>query len=100
MLAPEPYLSACLEVLYRATLNARVIGWSGEKDGLSAEQSSQIADLMDAVHNIPHLLQRWEHCDEGLLRSFLETFDTKWKSANAGLLLVVYEEALAKHRGT
>ena len=100
MLAPEPYLSACLEVVYRAALNARVIGWSGEKDGLNAQQSAQLADLMDAIHNIPHLLQRWEQCDESLLRSFLETFDTKWKGSGAGLLLVVYEEALAKHRSS
>ena len=98
MLAPEPYLSACLEVLYRAALTARVIGWSGEKDGLSAQQSAQIVDLMDAIHNIPHLLQRWEQCDEGLLRSFLGTFDTKWDGTNVGLL-AVYEEALARHRG-
>ena len=69
---PSPYLSACLEVLYRAALTARVIGWSGEKDGLNAQQSAQIADLMDAIHNIQHLLQRWEQCDEGLLRSFLD----------------------------
>ena len=54
---------------------------------------------MDTVHNIPHLLQRWELCDEGLLRSCLETFDTKWKGANV-VQLLVYEEALAKHRAT
>lgn len=100
MLAPEPYLSACLEVLYRAATHARVIGWSGEKDGLSSMQSAQIADLMDAIHNIPHLLQRWEQCDEGLLRSFLETFDTKWKGTSNARLLVAYDEVLAKNRNT
>jgi hypothetical protein len=98
MIAPEPYLSACLEVLYRAAIHARVIGWSGEKEGLSADQSAQVADLMDAIHNIPHLLQRWEQCDEGLLRLFLETFDAKWKGTSDARLLVVYEEALVKQR--
>ena len=94
MLAPEPYLAACLEVLHRASIHARLIGWSGENDGLTADRSAEIADLMDAVHNIPHLLQHWEGCDESLLRSFLKTFDTKWKDKNSAGLLVAYEQML------
>jgi hypothetical protein len=95
MLAPEPYLSACLEVLYRASIHARLIGWAGETGGLTAEQSAQVADLMDAVHNIPHLLQHWEQCDENLLRSFLEAFDTKWKEKSNAGLLAAYEQTIA-----
>jgi hypothetical protein len=98
MLAPEPYLSACLEVLYRASIHARLIGWAGEKAGLTPEQSAEVADLMDAVHNIPHLIQRWEECDEKLLRSFLETFDTKWKGESNAGLLTAYEETLDRAR--
>ena len=77
MLAPEPYLSACLEVLTRAALFARALGWSGE-DGLSARQSQQITELMDTIHNIPKLIQHWETCDESLLRKFLADYDTIW----------------------
>lgn len=38
-IAPEPYLAACLRVLYAATLEARLIGYAGAKHGLSAEDS-------------------------------------------------------------
>lgn len=90
MMAAEPYLSACLEVLYRATISARSLGWDGEKTGLSAADSQRLVALMEAVHNIPLLLRRWEDCDEAMLRGFLETFDTKWN----GGLLAAYEQAL------
>jgi hypothetical protein len=98
MLAPEPYLSACLEVLYQASIHARMIGWAGEQGGLTAEQSAEVADLMDAVHNIPHLLQNWETCDESMLRAFLEGFDTKWKSETSARLLGTYEAVLEAKR--
>lgn len=90
MLAPEPYLSACLEVLYMATIHARSIGYGGQTAGLTAAQGDCLADLMDAVHNIPHLLQRWEECDERLLRSFLEVFDGKWRDHCGADLLGTY----------
>jgi hypothetical protein len=97
VLAPEPYLSACLEVIYRATINARIIGWAGMKGGLRPEQLAQIADLMDAIHSLPHLLDRWDEHDEELLRSFLEAFDQKWKGTNSAGLLAIYEDALRDH---
>jgi len=94
MLAPEPYLSACLEVLYRASVHARMLGWQGETGGLDAEQSAELANLMDAIHNIPHLIQRWEYCDERLLRACLDCFDTRHDTI-AGLL-ATYEQVLAR----
>jgi hypothetical protein len=90
MIAPEPYLSACLEVLYEATIQARLIAYGGQRAGLTTAQSDCVADLMDAVHNIPHLLQRWEKCDERLLRSFLEEFDGKWRDHCTVNLLETY----------
>ena len=48
--APEPYFSACMAVLYRATLTARRWGWS------SHVSPEHLADLMDAIHNIPDLV--------------------------------------------
>ena len=89
-LAPEPYLSACLEVLQHATIHARLIAYGGHEAGLTAEQSDCLADLMDAVHNIPDLLNRWEECDERLLRSFLQTFDDKWHRHTGARLLITY----------
>jgi hypothetical protein len=89
-LAPEPYLSACLEVLRHATIHARLIGYGGHSGGLTAEQSDCVADLMDAVHNLPDLLQHWEKCDEQLLRLFLQEFDEKWQGHIGVQLFATY----------
>ena len=91
-LAPERHLKACLAVLYHAAIQGRLLGW--ERDGLSRERSAQLADLMDAVHNIPDLLQQWEECDEALLRSMLGDYDQKWGSS--ARLLEVYDRIVAE----
>ena len=93
-LAPEPYLSACLAVLYRATVEARFIGYAGHQAGLGTDTGERLADLMDAVHNIPGLLQSWSTCDEDLLRGMLRDYDSKWRDATGVLLLETYEHAL------
>ena len=67
-IAPEPFLSAYLAVLRDATIYAR--NWA--VGDISPEK---LGDLMDAVHNIPELLNRWEECDEPSLRSALESYD-------------------------
>jgi hypothetical protein len=93
-LAPEPYLSACLRVLYVATLEARLIGYGGAERGLSSEESNRLADLADAVHNLPDLVRRWEDVDEKLLRDMLADFDQKWGSKSHFRLLATYEDTL------
>ena len=89
-LAPEPYLSACLEVLRQATIHARLIAYGGHQAGLTAQQSDCLADLMDAVHNIPDLLNRWEECDEHMLRYILDSFDHKWRDQTTARLHTSY----------
>lgn len=49
-LAPNPQIAACLEVLYRATLTARALGWKGQETGLEAADCDRLAMLMNAVH--------------------------------------------------
>lgn len=71
MIAPEPFLSAYLGVLRSALLEARRSAWS-------KEPHEKLADLMDAVHNIPELLNHWETCIEPCLRESLELYDRKW----------------------
>jgi hypothetical protein len=83
-----------LRVLYAATLEARLIGYAGAEGGLSAEESLRLADLADAVHNVPDLLRRWEDVDESLLRGMLADFDVKWGHKSTCRLLVTYEDAL------
>lgn len=93
-IAPEPYLSACLRVLYSATVEARALAWDGQQVPLDEHQVQRLAELMDAVHNIPLLLSRWEDCDESLLRGMLSAYDTKWAHASRTRLLVVYQSII------
>ncbi len=87
--APEPYLSAYLSVLYQAALAGRSWAWSNEPN-------EKPGDLMDAIHNIPNLLNRWEECDEPSLRSDLLRFDRKWAQSDGDLRLCSFlENALA-----
>lgn len=78
--ANDAAMRAGLAVLERATVAARLLGYEGSASGLSPEKSAQLADLMDAVHNIPYLLCNWERCDESLLLSMLKDYDIKWTS--------------------
>jgi len=71
-------MRACLAVLSRAAIEARMLGYEGAEAGLSARRSAQLADLMDAIHNIPELLARWEECNEALLVGMLRDYDLRW----------------------
>ncbi|MBN2144873.1 MAG: hypothetical protein JW774_09645 [Candidatus Aureabacteria bacterium] len=67
----EDILSAYLNVLRQAILHARLLS-------LQKQSYEQITDLLDAIHNIPELLTRWEKCDIKWLRQSLEAYDKKW----------------------
>ena len=96
-LAPEPYRSACLAVMRRAIVDARFIAWGTSP--LPKGRQEQVADLMDAVHNIPYLLNNWERCDQRLLRLFLESYDEKWVREGDGVRLAnLYDEYVAGTR--
>jgi hypothetical protein len=60
----------------------------------SKAHSQQVADLLDAVHNLPQLLQIWERVDEPRIRSYLAAYDEKWGDRNTPKLLPIYEQAL------
>lgn len=89
MIAPEPYLSACMRVVYQALLHARLMGWSGTVD------PEHLADLMDAVHNIPDLVQHWERCDIGLMRACLTDYERTWLARGGVTLCEIFDQALA-----
>ncbi len=86
--APEPFLTGYLSVLRDAILMAR--NWAG-----AGVLNEKLADLMDAVHNIPELLNRWEECDEPSLRSALKHYDVRWAESDRDLSLCrLLDEAL------
>jgi hypothetical protein len=90
-IAPEPLLSAYLAVLRDATIYAR----NGAVGDISPEK---LGDLMDAVHNIPELLNRWEECDEPSLRSALESYDKRFRSAESTFRLCRESETQWRNR--
>jgi hypothetical protein len=79
-----------MTVLYRASITCRAWGWSGEVSG------EHLADLMDAIHNIPELVQNWERCDvEFLRRSFLLPYQQKWSGRGGLALCDIFDQVVA-----
>lgn len=78
-LAPPEHLEACVRVLYIATLRARSLGWEGEAHGITASACKELVTLMDAIHNIPHIVLDWKaHGHE--VREMLERYDSRYKA--------------------
>ena len=75
--APEPYMSALTAVLTEAILCCRNHNW---RPGFPHDH---VADLMDAVHNIPAAIKDWQPWQADFLRKSLRTYEIKW-SPNGG----------------
>lgn len=86
---PERELQAFLRVLTFSILRPRAWGWQKE---VPAEE---LADLMDAVHNIPQFLLNWESCDQELLLAMLDDFERKWASSGGLALRSIYDHELS-----
>ena len=99
-IAPEPFRSACLEVIYQAALEARALAWGNLRLGkrLSRRRQEQVAALMDAIHNIPHLLNDWERCDQQWLRQSLLAYDEKWAATDGVRLSMVYDQTVGRQQ--
>jgi hypothetical protein len=85
---PKDEFRACMRVLYIAILDARSAGWQSDVN------PARLADLMDAIHNIPNLVQNWEGCNQDLMKSMLLDYERKWRSEGP-CLKTIYEQALA-----
>ena len=99
MIAPEPYLTAYLEVSKLAITYTRSIALENTnslRSRLSKKRSEQIADLQDAIHVVLELLNEWERCDEPALRkNYLESYDRKWvKKEDDFSLLKIFNKVL------
>ncbi len=68
---PPDALAGYLEFVSRVILTARVMAWQNAPH-------DRIADLMDAVHNLPSSLSRWHDFDQERFRRCLTVYDKKW----------------------
>ena len=88
---------ALLKTLRGVILEIRILGYEGQNNGLSKEVSERIADLADAVHNIPEAL-----LSEGFDLNFhteimLGGFDEKYKNTQCSKPLQIYKNSLIEN---
>lgn len=88
-IAPEPELRACLRILYIASIETRAAAW---QNNIHPER---LADLMDAIHNIPSMILHWDSCDQNMLQSKLLEYEKKWR-ADGPCIRTIYEQELLK----
>lgn len=86
--APEPYFSAFHCLLYRAIISCRLGNW---QNAFSPEHT---ADLMDAIHNIPLMLQDWEPDHLEFLRAALQDYERKWLAKGGIALCRILDDAV------
>jgi len=94
--APEPQMTALLQVIYMAILEARAVAaLAAGKDPQTQEEAlKRVVSLMNVTHNIPQRLTRFEKWDDALFRKFLKLHDDRWSSSSNIKLLGVYEGSL------
>lgn len=80
-------------VLERAVLTCRAWGWSGDIP------SEHLADLMDAVHNIPLLTPNWAEWCPNFVREPLMTYQRKWADRGGLMLCDVFDEIVSGAKG-
>ena len=94
-LAPEPFLSAYVELIYHVTIFVRLYS-----EGDRRLPDAQLFDLMDALHNIPEMLLEYDspgYDENDIRRLFLEAYDAKWaKQEDQFSLVAVLDDALRR----
>jgi hypothetical protein len=94
LIAPEPYFSALIAVIHRAILHARLMGLSTEVN------ANHLADMMDAIHNIPNCVIDWERCNvEALRADLVNLYDNKWSGISNLSMCEVFDRALSCKSG-
>ncbi len=99
MRPPDPHLKACLAVLYHALIESRrfcFVAGGRLRDRLSGRRSRQAADVLDAAHNLPWLIENWERCDQERLRQDLGSYKRRWREYAGTDLLAIYEQTLCR----
>ena len=86
--APLNEKRALTRVLSYALVRARMWGWEKSVD------PDQLADLMDAVHNIPRLLHDWTPHDRELVLAALGDYEGKWADKGGPALRSIFDDEL------
>lgn len=96
-LAPEPYFSASLGLLFHVAIYVRARTSVPEK--VTAEHIREIHQLMNAIHNIPEsLLHYGEWFTQKSMRDAFEHFDSLSASEECLKLIPAFDQFLQKVR--
>ena len=56
-----------------------------------------MADLMDAIHNIPELVRNWERCDvEHMREAFFGAYDRKWSVVSGFSMRAIFDRLVSE----
>jgi len=88
--------TALLSTLARVILEIRILGYQGQHTGLSKEKSALIADLADAVHNIPEAILSKDFDFNFHSDIMLGGFDAKYKDIHSLKPLAIYKNYLGQ----
>ena len=86
---------ALLKAMYMAILQIRMLGYEGQNDGLSKEQSMVVADLADAIHNIPEAIASGEYDLNFQVEIMLKGFAEKYPNYEGLNPYNVYKNTLS-----
>jgi len=96
----EEQQKALNEVCYHAVLHSRMLANKAHRcfnSGIRRKWALQIADLMDAIHNIPNHLKEPEKADLDFLPVCLDCCDKNWgEEKSFPHLRNIYENALRR----
>jgi len=100
MIAPEAEMHALTQLMYRVIINARLIAWGNSKliNRIKSSSNEHLADLMDAIHNVPIYLDKWEDWDEKMFLTILGCYDDKWTDRSGINLTEIYHHELESYR--
>ena len=68
---PEPVMKRYLTFMHFVLVTGRTMARRGDSPEI-------LADLIDAIHELPNLLSQWEFFNEETFLDILQKYDKKW----------------------
>lgn len=85
---------ALLESIYRTILQIRILGYKGQQEGLSKKECELIADLADAIHNIPEAIAKDKIDLDFQVDIMLKGFEEKYNASEVTSPYKCYKASL------